>query len=100
MRFEFATATRIVFGSGTLRDVAPAAKSMGTRALLVTGRSPGRAAPLVRQLRDEGVQSYSFAVEGEPSVEVARTGAELARAKECDLVIALGGGSALDAGKA
>ena len=37
MRFEFATATRIVFGPGTLREVAPAAREMGARALLVTG---------------------------------------------------------------
>ena len=39
MRFEFATAARILFGAGTVREVAPAAREMGRRALLVTGRS-------------------------------------------------------------
>lgn len=100
MRFEFATATRIVFGAGMLGEVAPAARAMGARALLVTGRSPGRAAPLVRQLQGAGVGCCSFAVEGEPTVETARDGAKFARSEECDLVIAFGGGSALDAGKA
>jgi len=100
MRFEFATATRIVFGAGTVREVAPAAQSMGTRALVVIGCSTGRVAPLVRQLGDAGVESFIFPLEGEPSVEDARRGAEQARAQLCDLVIAFGGGSALDAGKA
>jgi hypothetical protein len=37
MRFEFATATRILFGPGVVREVAPAAKGLGGRALLVIG---------------------------------------------------------------
>ena len=41
MRFEFATATRILFGNGTVKEVARAAKEMGQRALVVTGSSPG-----------------------------------------------------------
>lgn len=100
MRFEFATATRIVFGCGTVQDVARAAQSMGRRALLVTGRSPNRARLLAHQLRDVGVESFAFAVQGEPSVEIARNGAVWAQQRNCDLVIAFGGGSALDAGKA
>ena len=44
MRFEFATATRIVFGEGAFQEVAPAVKAMGRRALLVTrhGAALGR----------------------------------------------------------
>src|ERR1035437_9721733 len=45
--FEFATATRILFGEGTLRQVPAAAATLGRRALLVTGSSPDRAAPLL-----------------------------------------------------
>jgi len=37
MQFEFATATRIIFGSGRLMDVGPLAAEMGTRALIVMG---------------------------------------------------------------
>jgi alcohol dehydrogenase YqhD (iron-dependent ADH family) len=38
MRFEFASAARIIFGPGAVREVARAARALGQRALLVTGR--------------------------------------------------------------
>jgi alcohol dehydrogenase class IV len=88
--FEFATATRIVFGAGAVREVAPAAKSMGRRALLVVGQAVSPA----------GLDGVLLRVEGEPTLELVRRGVALARAKNCDLVIGLGGGSAIDAGKA
>jgi alcohol dehydrogenase class IV len=44
MRFEFATATKIIFGAGTLREAGAAAKEFGQRALVVTGRDAKRAA--------------------------------------------------------
>jgi alcohol dehydrogenase class IV len=85
MRFEFATAARIVFGEGASRDL----PSMGARPLVVTGAS-GRHAPA-------GVR---LAIEGEPTVDHVRGGVALARLENCDHVIAVGGGSAIDAGKA
>jgi len=100
MRFEFATATRILFGPGAVREVAPAAKEMGKRALLTTGRSPERAALLSEAMRTEGIGCVSLAIQAEPSVALVRQGVELARREQCDLVIAFGGGSAIDAGKA
>ena len=100
MRFEFATATRILFGEGMAREVAPAAAAMGRRALLVTGVSRERAAPLAAQLEAAGVACAPFTVPGEPTVEMIRAGAAYARDESCALVIAMGGGSAIDAGKA
>lgn len=100
MRFEFATATRIIFGPGTLREVGPIVTEMGRRALVVTGRSVERAAPLLDALSAEGVGTTVFSVTGEPTTEVVRRGTEQARKTACDLVIGIGGGSALDAGKA
>jgi alcohol dehydrogenase class IV len=94
MRFEFATATRIVFGPGVVRELAPAARSMGRRALLVAGKSRQRVAPL------EGVECSCLDVDGEPTVDLVRRGVEQARAERCDIVIGLGGGSAIDAAKA
>jgi alcohol dehydrogenase class IV len=100
MSFEFATSTRILWGEGVVREVAPAARELGTRALVVTGRSEERSAPLRAQLTEAGVACHTFRVDGEPSVEEIQLGVEIARRERSDLVIGYGGGSALDAGKA
>jgi alcohol dehydrogenase class IV len=100
MRFEFATATGIVFGAGTVRQVAPAAEGMGRRALVVTGRSQERAAGLFNDLKAAGIACVPFSVDGEPSLDSIRRGVIIARGERCELVIGFGGGSAVDAGKA
>lgn len=100
MRFEFATAARILFGAGTLTETAAAASGLGTRVLLVVGKSARRATRLIDSLTGSGLPVKLFHVEGEPTVETALAGIEAARKVGCDLVIGLGGGSALDAGKA
>ena len=100
MRFEFATSTRILFGPGEVSVVAPAAKQMGRQALLVLGRSPESAAFLIEALKLERIGCISWPIQAEPSVSLVRQGLELARQERCDLVIAFGGGSAIDAGKA
>ncbi len=100
MRFEFATATRILFGPGTLDELGPLARSLGRRALVVTGRAPERAAGAHERLAAASVERVTFAVTGEPTIEDVRRGCALARQTERDLVVACGGGSAIDAGKA
>jgi alcohol dehydrogenase class IV len=98
MPFEFAAAARIVFGEGAVREVTPAAAAMGRRALVVTGANGKRAAALIGNLEAAGVSCVPFA--GEPSIDLVREGSRLARGEACDLVVAMGGGSALDGGKA
>ena len=100
MRFEFATATRIIFGPGTLIEVGPIAAAMGRRALVVTGRTLTRAAPLLDALSAKGIDAVTYSVADEPTVEIARQGTQRARDAGCDLVIGFGGGSAIDTGKA
>jgi len=100
MRFEFATATQIVFGAGTLKQAAPSAHALGKRALVVVGKSAERAEGLLAQLKAEGLTASVFHVAGEPTVETVLAGTEQARAESCELVIGLGGGSVIDAGKA
>src|SRR5579872_771325 len=100
MRFEFATAARIVFGTGSIRDVAPAAAGLGRRALVVTGASGERATPLIHDLETKGVACVRFAVAGEPTLELIRQGAAYAHQERCEIVVAMGGGSAVDSGKA
>ncbi len=100
MRFEFATATRIIFGAGTLREVAPLAAEMGNRALLITGRTSTRAAPLLKALVEHGIECTTFSVPREPTIEIVSKGTERAREAGCNLIIGFGGGSVLDTGKA
>ena len=100
VRFEFATATRIIFGAGSLRALGPVAKELGKVALVVTGRATRRAEPLMSVLREQGLGAMVFSVPGEPEVETVQQGVALAKESHCDLVVSFGGGSALDAGKA
>ncbi|HSN92482.1 MAG TPA: iron-containing alcohol dehydrogenase [Anaeromyxobacteraceae bacterium] len=99
--FELATATRILFGAGRLADAAAEVAALGvSRVLLATGRSGDRSGTLARSLEARGIAVVPFRVEGEPTVELARAGTERARAERCDGVVAIGGGSAIDGGKA
>jgi alcohol dehydrogenase class IV len=100
MRFELATAGRIIFGAGALREVGAIARDLGTRPLVVTGRTPDRARPLLALLREQEMDALTFATAGEPDVEMVRAGTDLARNERCDCVIGFGGGAALDAAKA
>ncbi|HEY5910318.1 MAG TPA: iron-containing alcohol dehydrogenase [Verrucomicrobiae bacterium] len=100
MRFEFATAGRIVFGAGSLREAGPLAREFGGRALMVTGRDPHRASALAAALESHGIVAVSYAVAGEPEVRTVEAGTALGREKGCGMVIGFGGGSAIDAGKA
>lgn len=100
MRFEFATATRIIFGSGTLPEAAPLAASFGTRAFVVTGHDTKRAAALLEYLSAEGMKATVLRVTGEPTTSVAFEGAKKAKEARSDVVISFGGGSVIDAGKA
>ena len=100
MKFEFATAGRILFGEGRLAEAGAAARELGSRALLVTGSRPARAQPLLDLLQAAGVEAATFAVAHEPAVDDVLAGIQQAHDACCDLVIAFGGGSAIDCAKA
>lgn len=98
-RFEFATATRIIFGNGTIGEVAPLAAEMGNRAFIVTGSTIERAATVLEQLKEHHVKTVTFSVTGEPTTTIVKQAVEQARQSKSDLVISIGGGSVLDTGK-
>jgi len=100
MRFEFATATRIIFGPGTLREVGQIARDFGCRALVVTGRDARRADRLITCLYEHEIEVVTFSVFREPEISTIEQAVTLARSRKCDLVLSIGGGSALDSGKA
>jgi len=98
--FEFTSAGRILFGRGVASQVTPLVGALGRRALVVVGRDPSRHAPLIDSLSQSGVRIETFSVPTEPSVEQVRRGGRLAREAEVEVVVGLGGGSALDAADA
>ncbi|HHO76314.1 MAG TPA: iron-containing alcohol dehydrogenase [Deltaproteobacteria bacterium] len=100
MNFEFATANRIIFGNGKVKEVCSEAARLGRRALLITGNSLERSGDLEDSLHTQEIHTVIFQVKEEPSTDIVIEGASLARIEQCDLVIAIGGGSVIDAGKA
>lgn len=100
MKFEFATANRIVFGSGTIKEVPSLAGGFGRKALLVTGSNFARVSKLIDLLKEKQISSFVFSVSGEPSVEIVTMGTAMAGEKKCEFIIAAGGGSVIDTGKA
>ena len=101
MRFDFGTATRILFGSGALRESIGAITELGRRVLVVTGQNPDRAEPLLALLRKGSqIETWTLATTGEPTIQHVEDGARLARRERIDVVIGFGGGSAIDAAKA
>lgn len=99
MRFEFATATNIIFGSDTVGELAQLAPAMGNRVLVVTGSTDERARPVLGALKQGNLETVTFNVSTEPTTHMALSGAIWAREANCDMVIGVGGGSVLDTGK-
>jgi len=100
MKFEFAAATRIIFGPGAFREIGALAGKSGKRVLVVTGRDLSRAENLLASLRQAGIGVATFSVGGEPEISTVESGLAVAKKEQCDFVIGFGGGSALDAAKA
>ncbi len=98
IQFEFATAARIVFGRGKVAELPGLVREFGSRALAVTGRDTTRAEGLRHSLHETGIESNTLSVPSEPTVDLIRVGARVA--KDCEFVIGFGGGSAIDAAKA
>ena len=104
MRFDFLTPGRIVFGSGRLSEIGELSQGMGRRFFLVSARSMvrnGAAERVAVLLKEKGIESVLYdRVDEEPSPRIVNEATGIARGDGCDSVIALGGGSVIDTGKA
>ncbi len=102
--FQFCLPTKVYFGQKVLENVGRETKILGEKALIVTGKTSARRTGLLqrveRSLRRAEVETFIFeGVEANPSVETINRGTKLAKAKKCEVIVGLGGGSPLDAAK-
>ena len=100
MNFEFATAARILFGPCRLRELGPVVAALGSRALVVGGARGEFRTSVEGLLASAGVVAVPWVVRREPTIADAAAGAAAARGERVNVVVAIGGGSVLDAGKA
>jgi len=104
MNFEFHNPTHLIFGAGKLAQLGAVAGKYGKKALVVTGggsvKRSGVFDRAVASLKKAGVAVAECAgVEPNPRISTVRRGAQVARDEGCDVIIALGGGSTMDASK-
>ena len=104
MNFEFHNPTHLIFGAGTLSRLGEVVSKHGKKALIVTGggsvKRNGTFDRAVASLKAAGVAfAECDGVEPNPRITTVRRGAQIARDEQCDVIIALGGGSTMDASK-
>jgi alcohol dehydrogenase len=102
--FSIARLPRVEFGSGTVKHLPELASNYGKRALVVTGARSFTATPtwetLARELGTRGLGFSHLRVPGEPSPDLVDDAVREHAADGIEVVIGIGGGSALDAAKA
>ncbi|MDR2418242.1 MAG: iron-containing alcohol dehydrogenase [Treponema sp.] len=105
MRIDYFMPTRVVMGENCVFENRELFAGLGKKALLVTGRKSaklsGAQADVEKALAANGqARALYDKVMSNPSVECIREIASVIAAEQCNFVIAIGGGSPLDAGKA
>ncbi|HYN39138.1 MAG TPA: iron-containing alcohol dehydrogenase, partial [Rhodospirillales bacterium] len=102
--FSIARLPRIVFGDGSFAALPGEMRALGAQALVVTGARSFAATPswqaLAAALAEHGIAFQHVAVEGEPSPDLIDDAVAAYGRSEIDVVVGIGGGSALDAAKA
>jgi len=98
--FEFAAPRRVMFGRGRIRDAGEAIRAWGTRCLVFAGSDASRCRTLLETLDRAGMQAHILSALGEPTFDLARQQVEVARSFRPDVIVAMGGGSVIDSGKA
>lgn len=102
--FNFFLPVNVVFGCGKVSQIGTICSPYGRKALIVTGRHSARASGLLdrvtESLKSAGIESVVFdKAEPNPLTTTAEEGAKFARDNGCQMVVALGGGSIMDAAK-
>ena len=98
--FQFMTSTKIIFGDGALPASLSLFNQYGYSVLLVTGNTLERTSLVTDYLDAQSMRYQHISVSGEPNIKMVEEAATSARRFKPDMVVAMGGGSAIDMGKA
>jgi alcohol dehydrogenase class IV len=102
--FSISRFPRILFGRGQLKEVPALAASYGATCLLITGKKSfcetSRWQTFIQSLEGLGLRWLHITVSGEPSPNVVDEAVSQFKSEGINVVIAIGGGSVLDAAKA
>ena len=100
MNFSLLTPAKIIFGDGSADQIAPILKSWGCPVLFVTSAHHPSLNQVEESLMAAGVEYYIESVHGEPTISKVEELTNIAKDHHCGAVLAMGGGSVLDSGKA
>lgn len=105
LNFEFYSPTRLVFGKGTADEVGAQVAPLAKKVLLHYGSSRVEQSGLLKRVESSlakaGVSYVRLGgVIANPDIELVRTGVDLARRENVELILCVGGGSVIDSGKA
>ena len=103
--FVFDIKTRAYFGKDQIDNLGEILNQYGKRVLFVYGggsiKNNGLYDRIIVLAKENNIQLVEFGgVEPNPTLKTARKGVELAKSEKVDCVLAVGGGSAMDCGKA
>jgi len=96
--------TKILFGCGVLKNCGEEAKSLGKKSIIITGKTSAKRTgvldKIVGLLKENSIDTIVYSkITPNPKVEEVDEAAKIAKENNCDFVIGLGGGSAMDAAK-
>lgn len=102
--FEFFNPVRIIFGSGEISKAGKVAKKIGEKAILVSYKNQGSLQNTIRKieniLENQNVNYVKFyEITPNPELNEIKRGIDLCKNENVDMVIGMGGGSAMDAAK-
>ncbi|MCX5829980.1 MAG: iron-containing alcohol dehydrogenase [Deltaproteobacteria bacterium] len=103
--FSFTGARRIVFGNGSFQQLPEQIRELqAKRPLIVLDKqlaATGMKDQVIELLKKSGMEGQIFdKVDPEPKISLADEGAKLALKAKCDIIVGIGGGSAMDVAKA
>lgn len=103
--FQIYNPTKVVFGEGTVSKLGELVRPFGSKILMVYGGGSIKRSGLYDQVKEQlqgiGAEVFELAgVEPNPRLSTVRKGIELCRENSVTFILAVGGGSTIDAAKA